>query len=167
MTTKLEYATDVIREKTADGPFLLDGEELRHESSIAIPPSLWAFGIILLIIPPLWPFLIIIAIMIGATYYLHKHTKLWITNKRIVYSQRQLFGGYLVSSVPILEIKLVRRRFLMGFFSGLLDRLFGVSTFQILVKGKLLPQLLVTDVKDRGAFLKTIKSISAELVDPA
>lgn len=163
MATAIAYDKDVVREKTADGPALLDGEEIRHESAFAIPPSMYLCALIVLFVPPL--FIVWSAIVLGLAFRIRKYKKLWLTNKRLVYSTKPLVGAFTVVSIPISEIKFIRRRFLAGFVAGMIDRMFGVSTIQVHVKGHILSQLLIQHVTNAETLLKTVKSISAELVE--
>lgn len=164
MTTVIAYDKDVIREKTADGPFLVEGEEIRYQSVFAVPPSTYLLALIMLFVPPL--FILWSAIIFGLSLRMTKRKTLWLTNRRLVYSIPPTLGGsFTVVSIPISEIRVIRRRFLVGFVFGLIDRIFGVSTIQVHVKGKLLSQLLIPNIRDASTLLKTIKSISSELVE--
>lgn len=165
MNQRLAYDTDVIREKTAEGPFLLDGEHIKYETSKAIPASVYVIAAIALVVPPL--FILWSALIIGFPYYSATHSKIWITNKRVVHSVKVWPGGnFSVMSIPLSQIRVLRRTLRRaGYLLGFLDRQFGSGDIEVFLKDKMLPQALMSDVKEPGKLISAVKAISAELVE--
>ena len=162
MNESLNYLNSVIRERTAEGAFLLEGEELKYQARVGIAPTLYVVAVVLLFLPP---FVIWGPLFLGAAYWVKKTESIWVTNKRVVHSAKWPFSNYSVVSMPLNQISMVRRRFLSGFVSGIFDSLFHIGDIQIHLQAKLLPQLTLTDVKDPRALMRAIKSVSAEIVE--
>jgi hypothetical protein len=162
INSAVAYETDVVRERTVDGPFLLKDENLLYEAATGKPPSMFVIALIVAFIPPffvLWSIALLFLV-----YFSARHDKVWVTNKRIVKSTKGLLKStYLVESVPIAEIRKVSTK-LPDLPLGLIDALFGVRDVFVAVKEhKLFPVMILNDIKNSKGLIGKVKSIASGL----
>lgn len=151
------YATEVIREKTAAPPFMIEGETLEFEAIHGMSPLMTIISVILTFVPPfVW----------GPALYLfmryqNKHSGVWVTNKRLVnYVKLPFSKQFAVTSIPLGEIRRIRRVPLStNGVLQLLDRVFGIDDIQVFVKDKSFVQCSVTDVKSPNKLIQYVESV--------
>jgi hypothetical protein len=155
------YATDVIREKIAGPPFLIEGETLDYEVRHGISPAMAIVAVVLTFIPPfIW----------GPGLYLLMHFQkksggAWVTNKRLVDFQKLPFSKqYAVTSIPLGEITKIRRApirvSIFDLITKPIERLFGIDDIQIFVRDSNWVQCSITDVKSPGQLIEHVRKVT-------
>lgn len=158
---RLTYETDVIREKIAGEPFLIEGEEIIEEGKIGLPPSMIIISIIVCFFPPIfigWGVL-----LFGAVYWMKGKNGVWLTNKRVVSFTRVPFSKqYSIQSYPLHQISRIRMKRVSDGYD-FLDRIFRIGDIQIFVKDQSIVQGSITDLKKIRPFMRKIEEAIEEI----
>lgn len=152
---RLNYEDDVIREKVAGPPFLLDGESVELNGKIGTPASIVIVSIILTVVPPFfWGVLLFFIVR-----YIRRTSGYWVTDRRIVYWTKVPFSKqFSVQSAPLEKVSRVRRTPLStSFVTKLFDRMMGVDDIQIFVNDSSIVQMSLLDVKKPSELLGHLK----------
>jgi len=159
---RLSYATDVIREKIAGPPFLIEGETITYEARRGLSPSMLVIAIAITFVPPfLWgPGLFLLM------WFHRRYSKTWVTNKRVVSFQKIPFSKqYALTSIPLGEITKIRRAPITTDFFELLtkpiERLLGIDDVIIFVRDSNWVQCSITDVKSPAKLIAHVRSVTS------
>lgn len=149
------YYANVVREKIVDPPAIFEDEKLLGEFKRGIQPMMWIILIVSIFILPLLPF--VVALLLFEKFWHLKHSQVYVTDKRLVCSNR-LLKYYNVSSLPLSKIKTLRRASLDNPFVGMLDRIFGFSDIQIWTNESILRNLVIDSVKKSKDLVQLIET---------
>jgi len=132
---KQQYATDIIKEKVTEAPFLLQGESIGFSAKHAFSPFHWLMVIILTFVPPfVWGLALFLMLR-----HQKEHGGVWVTNKRLVHFEKvPLSKTFHVTSIPLRQITWIKKASLGGspsdLIADLLNRMLGIADLKVFVK---------------------------------
>lgn len=162
---RLSYDSDVIRERVAGPAFLIENETIQYVGRVGLPASVVVIAAFAALVPPwfIWG-----ALLLYLAHRARRTNGLWITNRRLVYFEKDPFSkSYMVQSVPLHQIRTLRFTSLAasGGFLRLVDRLLGVADLQVLVHDSSWVQVTMVDIKNPKAVIAALKASVPDKVE--